>query len=443
MDSTSDKRAYISFLLILAWVPLPLASHRLWSLSLLCILVFLLAAFQLFQGLRGHCQLSTPLRKSWPVILLFALGVGWTTVQSVPSLSLSISPVDTQHAALSGWCYLLMFCLALQLVNSSQRVRTTGYVLVGSALFQAVYGSLMALSGLEYTFLIPKDSYIGVSTGTFINRNSQAAYLVICLSVGVGLMIATLSDNPAGTWREVSRRWLQALLGKKIILRIALLIIVAGLVMTHSRMGNTAFFASLLVLGVVGLLLGRQRSRSYVLLLASLVVLDIFVVGTFFGVEQVAARLQTTSLEKEARDEVARNTVELMQVQLLPGTGAGSYYTAFPEYRTEDVGKGFYVNAHNDYLEFTTEFGLLGAVPLGLAVLASLIAALRALSSRKSKTLRGIAFGSAMSMLAMGIHATVDFNLQIPANSVTFMVVLALAWVALFMDNRRGGRMVR
>jgi hypothetical protein len=38
------------------------------------------------------------------------------------------------------------------------------------------------------------------------------------------------------------------------------------------------------------------------------------------------------------------------------------------------------------------------------------------------------------------IHSAVDFNLQIPANAMTFMLVLSLAWISLYhgraADNR-------
>ena len=207
--------------------------------------------------------------------------------------------------------------------------------------------------------------------------------------------------------------------------------------MTHSRMGNTSFFASLMVMGVIGLFLSRKASRSMVILLTSLLVLDIFVVGTFFGIEKVADRLQSTSIEKESRDDVARATIDMMQPQLLTGTGAGTFYTAFPEYRTEGTGRGFYVNTHNDYLEFSSEFGLIGSIPLGLAVLASLGAGLYAQYRRRDKLMKGIAFGASMSILAMLIHSFVDFNLQMPANALTFMVVLALAWLALFKESKK------
>ncbi len=365
------------------------------------------------------------------------MGVMWISLQAVPALNLSISPTDSLHDAVWGWCLVAMFCLTLQFVRSRSRILLTGYILVGSALFQAVYGSLMTFTGFEFSFLIPKESYQGVSTGTFINRNSQAGYLVMCVSLGIGLMISTLKDEGSYNWRERSRRWLTALLSKKIILRVALLIIVSGLVMTHSRMGNTSFFASLMIMGVLGLILRRKATRSMVILLSSLLILDIFVVGTFFGVQEVADRLQNTSIEKESRDEVAKATIDLMQPQLLTGTGAGTFYTAFPEHRTEDVGRGFYVNTHNDYLEFSSEFGLLGTLPLGLVLLISLGAGLYAQYKRRDKLLRGIAFGSSMSIIAMLIHATVDFNLQMPANALTFMVILAFTWISVFKKNKR------
>ena len=190
-------------------------------------------------------------------------------------------------------------------------------------------------------------------------------------------------------------------------------------------------------MGVIGLLLSKKATRSMVILLTSLLILDVFVVGTFFGAQKVADRLQKTSIEKESRDEVVRNTIDMMQPRLIAGTGAGTFYTAFPEYRTEDIGGGFYVNTHNDYLEFSSEFGLLGTIPLALAVLAGLGTGLYAQYKRRNKLPRGIAFGSSMSILAMLIHASVDFNLQMPANALTFMVILALAWIAVFKRSRK------
>ena len=39
-----------------------------------------------------------------------------------------------------------------------------------------------------------------------------------------------------------------------------------------------------------------------------------------------------------------------------------------------------------------------------------------------------------MALLAMLIYAAVDFNLQIPANAATFVVILAMAWHTRWLD---------
>jgi hypothetical protein len=50
--------------------------------------------------------------------------------------------------------------------------------------------------------------------------------------------------------------------------------------------------------------------------------------------------------------------------------------------------------------------------------------------------MRGISFASIMGIVAILIHSSVDFNLQIPANAALFMVILALAWISLHLARR-------
>ena len=65
-------------------------------------------------------------------------------------------------------------------------------------------------------------------------------------------MIAGLSDRRAGSWKRFVSNVIEWILSPKMILRLALCILVIALTTTHSRMGNTAFFSSLLVAGVIG-----------------------------------------------------------------------------------------------------------------------------------------------------------------------------------------------
>ena len=73
---------------------------------------------------------------------------------------------------LSLGLFLLAF-LTIVLVRSRRRALLVLYTLVLAGFVQAVYGSLMMLSGMEWGFLEPKEYGRGLATGTFINRPSR------------------------------------------------------------------------------------------------------------------------------------------------------------------------------------------------------------------------------------------------------------------------------
>jgi len=70
---------------------------------------------------------------------------------------------------------------------------------------------------------------------------------------------------------------------------------------------------------------------------------------------------------------------------------------------------------------------------LGLLVLASLRQAIYTLRNRHNNLMKGTAFGCMMAIIGMLIHITVDFNLQAPANTVYFVLILTLAWQSRFL----------
>jgi O-antigen ligase len=162
-------------------------------------------------------------------------------------------------------------------------------------------------------------------------------------------------------------------------------------------------------------------------------------VGAFFGVEKVADRLQNTSVNKESRDEVSRDTFIMWQENPILGVGAGTYQYTYPAYKSDDVvSTRLYDHAHNDYFQFLAEFGLVAFVLLLTSVLWCLWWSIRAMYKRRSELFKGLGFASCMGLIAIGIHSSVDFNLQIPANAFMFVFMMALAVLARWMP--RGGR---
>ena len=238
------------------------------------------------------------------------------------------------------------------------------------------------------------------------------------------------------TWRQRLRHIGTLILSSKAPLRIFLAIMVIALVLTHSRMGNVSFFASMLIAGSLALVLFRNMPRPVIVLIASLIVIDIFIIGSWVGLEKVTERLMETTLESEARDEFDRYSLRMWQDYPVFGVGAGSYYRAFPRYREGGTDTHKLVgHAHNDYLEFLTEYGTLGMLfPIGVVILALRNATL-AMRRRRRQLAKGIGFAALMAITAMLIHATVEFNLQIPAYAVTFIVILAMAWLARYLES--------
>ncbi len=464
-----EQRLFLAFLLLLVWLPLPLGSNRPWAEAIFIVWTSLLALAYLAGLHRGAMQPGAAFDGARPALWLLAAWLVWLSLQWLPmpaglrppshGLSaeaawapLSLDPFATFRYWLKSLSYVALFALTLLLVNSKFRLAILGYTLIFSGLFQAFYGGVMALSGLEYGFFVKKTAYLANATGTFVNRNHLAGYLEMVLAVGIGLLLATqYQKERALSWRQHLRNLLSLMFSHKLPLRLALAIMVIALVLTRSRMGNTAFFASMLTAGLAALsiyrrqagsvsgMLRRDDMRSAVILIASLVVIDLFIVGAWFGVEQVAERIANSSLSQDAdRIDVSRGTLGLIADHPLAGTGGGSFHLAYMPYRTKEI-VSYYDHAHQDYLEIAADTGLVGAGLLGLVVLTSLLAALKAFARRRDALMRGMAFASIMGTVALLIHATVDFNFQIPANAATFMTILAMGWIALHLDRQERG----
>jgi O-antigen ligase len=180
---------------------------------------------------------------------------------------------------------------------------------------------------------------------------------------------------------------------------------------------------------VIGLVLSKHATTSMVVLLVSLIAIDVFIVGAYFGTQRVVESIGHTTLQTEDRDEVAGYALRMWRDFPVFGSGLGSFPVVFPRYSAEGTLES-YTHAHNDYLELAAETGLLGIGLLGLLVSLSFAAALRAQQLRKDPVMRGISFAAMMGIIALMIHSTVDFNLQIPANALTFVLLLAFAWAS-------------
>jgi O-antigen ligase len=450
MTSRPDAALFAALMAVLVWAPLPFASNRTWGGALLALLVALILCAWLLLYLAGKVQLNGQVwqRARLPLALLVLVQFWvWLQIQYLPRpvvellspqayawhiktgwLSLSLDREYTKYYLLRGCTFTVAFFLSVALVNTHQRVKMLLQVLVFSGTFQATYGAFMVLSGLELGFFVEKYVGQGVATGTFVNRNHLAGYLVMCLAAGIGLLLSQLSIRRSPNWKERIRRWLRLLLSSKIRLRIYLAVMVIALVLTRARMGNVAFFTALGLAGAVALFAARRFSPRVVVFLVSLVVVDLLILGRWFGFDKLVDRLERTNPGQEARVWSNQYTVDYLGQFPLTGSGGGSFYGIFPNFQAPNL-VGFHVHAHNDYLEFAAELGIPATLVLIAFAMLALYSAYLVQRQRRTALYKGAGFAVIMTIAWAAIHSTTDFNLQIPANALTFVVILSMAFV--------------
>lgn len=489
-DNERDRGQLWALFALIVYAPLPLASNRPWALALLGLLVAGLLLWNIWRP--GGRQAAYVWQSARTPLILFGLWMSLLALQLVPMPQLwldaldqrtltgfaaqdmsagpiSIDPYSTRLYLAKACILTSVFWLVVVLVNSRRRIEWLAKIVVFSGLLQALIGVVLMAGGTIFTMFFVELSNPRAH-GTFVSPNNLAGHLELTLAVGIGLMIAKLDGRSAAGWRQRLHGWLAVLLSEKLLLRLSLIIMVIGLVASRSRMGNAAFFASLLTTGLFTIIFARQATRkahekhatntqrATIIFITSLIVLDIVIIGGVVGIEKVVQRIEYTNLETQARDapvnangqaqqvhyreesveersEAARYAIQIARDFPWVGTGGGTFHLAFPHYQPPELHRGFWDHTHNDFVEFASETGLLGLLLLALLAADSAWRSVKLLVRSHDQLARGMAFASLMGLTSLLIHGAVDFNLQIPANALLFLILLSQPYLQTMLKR--------
>lgn len=450
-----DRILFFALLLLVAWLPLPWGSNRPVPEAAFGIIAGVLCVIYLLgQVFRQQAATFSPKKYALPLLLWLAW-LAWIFFQTVPlspewlatlapasasyyasafpalapghAWPISVLPEQTHQKLLLSLGYFSLYVLVLGLTRERARLKLLGQVLVVSALAQAVYGGTMMLTGLEYGFFEKKTAYLGLATGTFVNRNHLAGYLELGAAMAIGLILADLKTSDLGSWKKRLVALLDFLFSTRLRIRVFLAIIVVGLVLTRSRGGNMAFFTALVTLAPVYLFFKERRLfLKSAFLFVSLLAVDVWIVSGWFGLEKLATRLEQTSPETEARTYAFKAYPGLVETYARAGSGMGTFAAVFGKNQPADA-YGYYDHAHNDYAEFLIEAGIPGTLLLFALAGLSGVHAVSVIRKRNDRLRVGICFAFLMASAELAIHSITDFNLQIPANAATYIVMMAMA----------------
>lgn len=348
-------------------------------------------------------------------------------------MSLSIAPSSTLREGLFlAACFLLGF-LILKTVTRGRQIRTIIFVLIGSGVFQALYG-LFELTRANPRLLFYKKMFSPDSvTGTFVNRSHLSGYLEMIVPLAVGLAMARMNLLTFGVkgFREKIMLWTSKGVLENVLIMAGIVVMSLGIVLSNSRSGLAVLvFTFFLFLGFSVLTFSRTGYRQvWVGKFVRTTFFIVTILAVYIGVGSTIKRFALDDLLHEDRPLYWANTADIVGDFPLFGTGLGTFASAYNAYETRGGSEMRLVHAHNDYLEYIAEVGVLGALLLLGGILYIGVHAFLASRNRRNMEARGLALGGIVSLAGIGLHTFTDFNLHIPANMVLFTVVLCLTLV--------------
>lgn len=111
------------------------------------------------------------------------------------------------------------------------------------------------------------------------------------------------------------------------------------------------------------------------------------------------------------------------------GSGVGTFVHVFPRFQSTSFSGTYVNNAHNDYLEWLMEGGLVALVLLIAFAVFYVIKWAKLLRQHDWKTTQFIQVGAGIGVFAMILHSFLDFNLHIPANQIYFAFLAGLFFI--------------
>ena len=348
--------------------------------------------------------------------------VGWQ--------SMSYSPLKS----LAWWTFLLslslFFLVFRKTVTSPRHLKLLICILLGLAVAEALYGLLQAL--IPTMGVLWVDKTFGNARGTYINRNHFAGFMEMIWPLGLGYILAL------GNWKE--KLSLKALLSTdrpnfQFFLCIGLAVMVLALLFSKSRAGITGWglgfltFVALVHSGSNGI------PRSFWVITGIIIGMVAFF-SFRIGVDPILERFLRISTDA-SRLDFWRDSLVIVKDHPF-GTGLATFKQVFPVYNVSTISETTPYYAHNDYLQLLVETGWIGFTALVGGFYIFLVR-----SFRKVRQIRlqsdplgfFLAVGALSGLVSMAFHSFFDFNLQMPANCVYFVMLLGIVEVCLWQQR--------
>ncbi|QOZ47327.1 O-antigen ligase domain-containing protein [Bradyrhizobium sp. CCBAU 53340] len=371
----------------------------------------------------------------WPGIDFAIANPAWDMARNVAGLTLPdrLSVTASVPWVAFGPCLLfaLVLARAYLIATDEEAARSLLKATAYAGFAYAVYGIATQLLAPGMLLWRTKEYYLSFATGTFVNRNTAAAFWGCCAVLFLGMLLALSSD----TWfAERPRRIRHSIADHPIVLCSGLLACLTAVGMTGSRAGVLLTLLCLAFLANLHLMQYRDQLRRYWFVAGAVTVAAIMVFFVIGGM--ASSRVGMFGVGDPRRLEVYRTSLEMLRGHELFGWGLGNFEAAFPSFRAADLGsQGIWDKAHSTPLEMLVSAGIpLTILVCGLAVLFFGRMILGSLTRRRDNYMP--ATGAAVFLLG-ALHSCIDFSVQVTGFAVLFAAVVGCGLAQSISSKKR------
>ena len=301
--------------------------------------------------------------------------------------------------------YLCCFIIFLALFRENNQQVILVYIVLSLTLLLCCFG----LRQYHFFNLNPRLTAIWRLRATFGNSNQMAGFLAMTIPLYVGFLLS--KKFSAATFS---------------FLYLILFIMLTALLFTYARGGWIATSVGITFILIVQAITGKIQLKKIIIpSLAGLAVIFLFLLSNTDLVKRFNTITQDdTAITLRGRKLAWQGTIDMIRAHPVHGVGPGNYSKAFRSFQPPGLAEP-YINAHNDYLQFISETGVL-LIPVLCWLLYNLFSHGLYKIGQVDQQVRGITMGAMGGITALLLYSVSDFNLHIPANALLFTILAAI-----------------
>ncbi|MBE0427989.1 MAG: O-antigen ligase family protein [Nitrospirae bacterium] len=340
------------------------------------------------------------------------------SVERDPAMYISLHAYKTRIEFIRILTYVIFFILVSYSIKDIATLERLLKVLIYFGFVLAVFAIIQKAAWTGKIYWLRELPHGGTPFGPFVNRNHYAGLIGMLIPLSLGLAFTRKS------------------LERKILFGFFSLIMAVSLFLSLSRAGIISFFGGMTIFALF-LSWNRFRAKKVWALVSFVFIVFLYLI--YLGIDPVIDRFYETDLTGEDRFTVWAETLRALKDFYITGSGLGTFINIFPLYSSA-ASASIYDHAHNDYLEFMLETGIIGTALFMLFLIAYFIYILRGSWQGRTGIIR-ISIISSITTIA--IHSIFDFNLHITSNALMLSAVSGMAFALMKMRagiSREGDR---